>query len=146
MISPRKLFYSVLVAFLILTPFTLVLRAESSVPSVLDLSTPKTTIELSFAQGQAYLDPFARQALDQMVREANLRGIIDQVQLFAWGDMQDPSAKDQIDLAASRARAVEEYLDSRGYGLSTRTTNMAEKPDSDQPAKLSRVVVSLITK
>ncbi|MGZ3695523.1 MAG: hypothetical protein ACXWQO_15545 [Bdellovibrionota bacterium] len=146
MISPRKLFYSVLVAFLILTPFTLVLRAESSVPSVLDLSTPKTTIELSFAQGQAYLDPFARQALDQMVREANLRGIIDQVQLFAWGDMQDPSAKDQVDLAASRARAVEEYLDNQGYGLSTRINNMTEHPDPDQPAKLSRVVVSLITK
>lgn len=117
--------------------FWLVLTAlpafsESTVPQIPNGNQPKLFTEVTFAKGQATIDVFGRQALDQMVREANLRGSIDEVQVISWGDVEypinnDPVPATEVDLARSRSRAVEDYL-NRGRNLSVKTYNMAQKP------------------
>jgi hypothetical protein len=102
--------------------------AERSLPRGLDLSPAKQYIEINFAPGQSNLDIFTRENLDELVRAANLRGKIDQVTVLSWGDSSASNPEANFELAASRARAVETYLNSKGIGLGVQTYNLAKSP------------------
>lgn len=119
-----------LLASLLLSGFPLHASAESTIPQAPAVAQVSPFTEINFVEGQSNLDPFARQSLDQVVRDANARGTIDVVQVISWGDANAGASAEQIELARNRAREVENYLASRGNALTIRTYNMVEKPSA----------------
>lgn len=108
-----------------------------AVTPVAVLAPAKLYVDVSFVPGQATLDPFVRQELDQMLREATARGNITEVNVIGWADanyavLNEAAPVAQVELARNRLRIVEDYLLARSSGnaVTIRTHNLAQRPSA----------------
>lgn len=98
-----------------------------------DASIQKIFTEINFTRGQSQLDSLAQQRLASTIREASLRGKIDQVQILTWGDSDSAASQAsaaEVKLVAERNQALISYFSGKPFP--TKAYNLAQRPSALQ--------------
>lgn len=90
---------------------------------------PETSV--SFEAGRSALTAEAKQAMQQLVKDARAKGKVDEIKIAVWSDNPAPRSGEQLaerdkQLAAKRAEAIQTYLKDLKVG-DVDTYNMAER-------------------
>jgi hypothetical protein len=94
-----------------------------------------TVGEVEFNAGQTGLDDDAKNDLNDLKKEAEQAGAIEEIRVIAWADKEYPIAEQKrytradIRLADERAQNVKNYLERDLHLKSITTYNMAKRPN-----------------
>ncbi len=110
------------------------IRTQDIPAPIADLNTAYNRFAVvDFTRGEASLDSIGRQRIAQAIRDAGLRGTIDEVRVLSWGDtpantVGEADRNKDINLARDRGRQVETYLATLGRSFIVRSHNLAQRP------------------
>jgi hypothetical protein len=93
--------------------------------------------EIKFEKGGSALSEAQKKEIVDLVAKARSQGTLDKIELLAWADKEYPSKKakknmDDINMAESRIKEVQQYLKSSLGISSVDSFNMAERPNKAQ--------------
>ena len=87
-------------------------------------------LELAFAPGTAELTPEAQASIDGLLADSRAKGKIDKVKVLAWADTEAAEKKklpdDQVELAAKRTKAIEQFVEEKVSDIDVDAMNMAK--------------------
>lgn len=109
------------------------LEVPVPVTGIASLVPPAYVEEIVFVPGESGADPLYRARLENTLRDARIRGRIDQALVLAWGDEtdltnDDPRFAAASEIAAARARSLDSFLRAGPVPFSVRTFNMVTTP------------------
>lgn len=86
-------------------------------------------LEFAFNPGTADLTPEAQQSIDGLLADSRAKGTIDKVKVLAWADTdtgKEKLPKEQVELAAKRTKAIEEFVEQKVSDIDVDSMNMAK--------------------